>query len=60
MSDHERHKGCGGYVYANHQGDEWYLFCLKCGKRTKSYNYYSKAKKAWYEMVEPIAESKEE
>lgn len=57
MSEHEIHEGCGGLVYAHHQGKEWYLFCQKCGLKTDIYDSWHKAKKAWYEMIEPKTES---
>ena len=53
MSKQECHKGCGGLVYAHHQGDEWYLFCCKCGKKTEVYDTHSKARQAWDKIIEP-------
>ena len=59
MSDRERHKGCGGLVYSHHQGEEWYVFCQKCGLRTNTYNTWRKAEKAWNEMIRLQEKSKE-
>lgn len=60
MSDKERHRGCGGWVYSHHQGNEWFLFCQKCGLKTNVYDTHAKARIEWDKMIEPQAERSEE
>lgn len=52
MSDQERHKGCGGFVYIHHQGNEWYVFCHKCGLKTDIYDNCREAERAWDMLVD--------
>ena len=59
MSDQERHKGCGGFVYIHHQGNEWYLFCSKCGLKTDIYDNHREAERAWYMLVDKRGDTDE-
>lgn len=51
MSDKDRHKGCGGWVYSHHQGNEWFLFCGKCGLKTNVYDTHAKARIEWDKIL---------